>query len=161
MASELDSDLRDTVNWGRKWLIDFNAQKTQLVLFNWYHNSSAIDVKMDGFVLEEKSSFKMLGLSFFSYLDWCSRIVSIAKAASKKVGALIHSMKFLFPEVALYFYKSTILLCLEYCCQVWTGASSCYLNMLHKLQKQICKNNGPSLNTSLEPLECSLLNNFL
>ena len=34
--------------------------------------------------------------------------MSIAKTASKKIGALIHSMKFLFPEVALYLYISTI-----------------------------------------------------
>ena len=25
LASELESDLRDTVDWGRKWLVDFNA----------------------------------------------------------------------------------------------------------------------------------------
>ena len=24
LASELESDLRDSVNWGRKWLVDFN-----------------------------------------------------------------------------------------------------------------------------------------
>ena len=27
LASELESDLRDTVDWGKKWLVDFNAQK--------------------------------------------------------------------------------------------------------------------------------------
>ena len=32
LASELESDLRDTVDWGKKWLVDFNAAKTQLVL---------------------------------------------------------------------------------------------------------------------------------
>ena len=31
LVSELESDLRDTVNWGRKWLVGFNAGKTQLV----------------------------------------------------------------------------------------------------------------------------------
>ena len=31
LASELETDLRDTVDWGRKWLVDFNAGKTQLV----------------------------------------------------------------------------------------------------------------------------------
>ena len=35
LASELASDLRDTVDWGRKWLVDFNAGKTQLVSFDW------------------------------------------------------------------------------------------------------------------------------
>ena len=82
----------------------------------------AIDVKMDGSVLEEKLYFKILGLTFFSKLDWGSYIISIAKTASKKIGALILSMKFLSPEVALYLYKSTICPCIEYCCHVWAGA---------------------------------------
>ena len=66
MATELESDLRDTVDWGRKWLLDFNAGKTQLVSFDCSNNTGAIDVKMDGSVLEEKPSFQMLGLSFSS-----------------------------------------------------------------------------------------------
>ena len=37
-----------------------------------------------------------------------------AKTASKKIRALIRSMKFLSPEVALYLYKSTIRPCMEY-----------------------------------------------
>ena len=54
LASELESDLRDTVDWGKKWLVDFNAGKTQLVLFDWSNNNDSIDVKMDGSVFEEK-----------------------------------------------------------------------------------------------------------
>ena len=56
MASELESDLQDTVDWGRKWVVNFNAGKTQLVLFDLSNNADTIDVKMDGSVLEEKSS---------------------------------------------------------------------------------------------------------
>ena len=119
LVSELESDLRDTVDWGRKWLVDFNAGKTQLVSFDWSKNTGAKDVKMGGSVLlEEKTSFKMLGLIFSSELDWGSYIVSIAKTASKKIGALICSMKFLSPEVALYLYKSPIWPCMDYCCHV-------------------------------------------
>ena len=74
-------------------------------------------MKMDGSVFEEKSSFKMLGLTFSSKLDWGSYIISIAKTTSKKIGTLICSMKFLSPEeVVLYLYKSTIRPCMEYCC---------------------------------------------
>ena len=85
-----------TLDWGRKWLVDFNAGKTQLVLFDWSNNTGTIDVKMDESVLEEKSSFKMLGLTFSSKLDWGSYMISIAKTAFKKIGALIDSVKFLF-----------------------------------------------------------------
>ena len=70
LAFEVESDLQDTVDWGRKWLVDFNAGKTQLVSFDRSKNIGAIDVKMDGSVLEEKSSFGMLGLIFSSKLDW-------------------------------------------------------------------------------------------
>ena len=152
LTSQLESDLRDTVDWAMKWLLDFNAGKTQLVSFDWSNNTGSIDMKMDGSVLEEKSSFKMLGLTFSSKLDWGSYIISIAKTAFKKIGALIRSMKFLSPEVALYLYKSTICPCMEYCCHVWAGAPSCYLELLDKLQKWICRTVGPSLAASLEPL---------
>ena len=54
LASELESDLQDTVDWGKKWLVDFNAGKTKLVSFDWSNNNSSIGVKMDGTVLEEK-----------------------------------------------------------------------------------------------------------
>ena len=46
---------------------------------------------MDGSVLEQKSNFKMLELTFSSKLDWGSYIICIAKSASKKIGTLILS----------------------------------------------------------------------
>ena len=85
LPSELQSDLRDTVDGGRKWLVDFNAGKTQLVSFDQSKNTGAIDVKMDGSVLEEKTSFKMLELTFSSKLVWGSYIVSIAKLPPRKL----------------------------------------------------------------------------
>ena len=88
LGSELESDLRDTVDWDKKWLVDFNAGKTQLVLFGRSNNNGSMDVNMDRSFLEEKSSFKMLGLTFSSKLDWGSYIISVAKTASKKIGVL-------------------------------------------------------------------------
>ena len=41
---------------------------------------------------------------------------------------------------------------MEYCCHIWAGAPSCYLELLDKLQKRICRTVGPSLAASLEPL---------
>ena len=48
VASEIQSDLRDTVDWGRKWLADFNTGKTRLVSFGQPNNYGANDLKMDG-----------------------------------------------------------------------------------------------------------------
>ena len=85
----------------RNLLVDFNDGKTQLVSFDWPKKTSAIDMKMDGSVLDENHLLRC----------W----------------ALIPSTKFPSPEVALYLYKSTIGSCMEYCCHVWAGALSCYL----------------------------------
>ena len=86
---------------------------------------------MDGFVLEERSSFKMLGLTFSTNLNWGSYITSIAKTVSRKIGDLIHSVKFFSLEVALYLCKSTIRSCIEYCCHIWASAPNYYIELLN------------------------------
>ena len=75
MLSKLESDQQDNLDWDRKCLVDLNAGKTQLVLFDLSNNTGAADVKMGGSVLEEKSSFKMLNLTFSSKFDWGSYIL--------------------------------------------------------------------------------------
>ena len=57
------------MDFRKKWLVDFNAGKTQLVSSDRSNNNGSIDVKMDGYVLEEKLSFKMLELNFSSNFD--------------------------------------------------------------------------------------------
>ena len=42
--------------------------------------------------------------------------------------------------------------CIEHYCHVWAGATSCYLELLDKLQKRISRTIGPSLAASLELL---------
>ena len=113
------------------------------------NNTGALNAKINGSVLKEKSSLTM---TFSSKFYWVSSIVSIVKTASKKMGALIRSMKFLSVEVALYLYKSIIQPFIEYCCHIWAGALSWYLELLDKLQKPICRTVCPSLTASLESL---------
>ena len=78
--------------------------------------------------------------SLFSLIDW--------------IGALTLSLllTLLQRKLAMYIYKCTIRPCMEYCSHVWAGTPSCYLVLLDKLQKQICRIVGPSLAASLEPL---------
>ena len=64
LATKLESDLPDTMDWDKNWFFDFNAGKLQLVCLT----TGLIDMKRVG--LEEKSCFKMLGLTFSYKLDW-------------------------------------------------------------------------------------------
>ena len=70
---------------GRKWLVGFNAGKSQLVLFEQCNDTGAVDVKMDGPVLEEKSSLKMPRLSFSCRLDWALTLSLLLKLPPRKM----------------------------------------------------------------------------
>ena len=98
MPLKVESELQDIAGQGRKWFVNFSARKTLLISFDWCKTSDAIDMEIYGSALEEKSSFKMLGLPFSFRLDQGS---FIPETASKKIGALIVSMKYLSSEVAL------------------------------------------------------------
>ena len=95
------------MDWNQKECVDFNARKTQLVFFGHSSNFGAIDMKMDGSVLDEKS-FKILRLFFSSKLDWESNIATIAKIAFNEIEAMICFMMFLLFEVVLHLQKSFI-----------------------------------------------------
>ena len=84
------------MDWGNRWLVEFNAVKTQLVSFDQSNDTGVVDAKMNGSVLEEKSFIKMLGLTLSSTLDWGSYIIPIAKTASKKVRSMKDSFCELF-----------------------------------------------------------------
>ena len=145
-------------------------------MFEWSNNTGAIDLKIDGSILGEKSSFKMLGLNFSSKLDWCSYIISLCLSLSLSLSrsfpltvsfcrclslSLSISLLSLFLSLKLprkgnssldLFYEVSFSLgCLNH----RPGAPSCYLELLDKLQKWIYRTVGPSLATlatSLEPL---------
>ena len=72
----------------------------------------------------------MFSLSFTCKLDWVSYILAITMIASKKIGALLHSMKFLSVEIVLCLCNSTVRPCMEYCCHVWTSAAQWYFDLL-------------------------------
>ena len=95
-----------------------------------------LKLKWIGLFLRKNLLLRCWGL--FSLLNWIrALILSVAKTVSKKIGALICSVKFLSPEFAQCLYKSSIRPCMECCCHVWAGDPSCYLELSHKSQKQI------------------------
>ena len=160
VASEFESNLPGTMDWVRKCLVDFNARRIQLTSFDKLNNSGAISGKIMGLIL--KKIYLLECWDCLLLITWigASCTVSIAENASKKIRALIHCVKFVSSEVALYPYKSYTIF------HVWTGSSSCCLDMLDKLQKQVCWTVGPSLFTYLDSLAhrqnvTSLIKSFL
>ena len=92
------------MDWGRKWLVDFSAGKTQLVSLDRPNSAGAVDVKMMGLFLRKNHLSKYW--SFLSLLNWIwfLTLSLLLKLPSKEIGVLIGSIKFLFFEVALYLF---------------------------------------------------------
>ena len=103
---------RDTLDWVRKWFVNFSIGKTQFVLFGCLSNSGQISSKM----------------------EWVSDIVSFPKTNFKKARTLISSMKFFSSAVVLYLFKCTMRPYMGYCCHVWANAPAFYLDMLDNLR---------------------------
>ena len=107
---------------------DFNAGKKLLVLFDRSNNTGAIEMKMDRSVLEKNNLFKCSVCR--PRLNWIGvlPLSPLLKLPSIKLEAWF-VMNFLSPEAALYLCKSTVRPCMEYCCHVWPGTPSYYLNV--------------------------------
>ena len=71
------------MDWDRKWLVDFKAGETQLLSINHSNNCGAIDMKMNGFVHDEKSVFTDAGID--SLLNWIGTLTLSIATASQKI----------------------------------------------------------------------------
>ena len=116
--------------------------------------TDAINVKMYESVFQENHLLRCW--SELNLLNWIG-VLTLSLLLKLPLRKLVpwFVLWFFSPEVTLYLYKSTICQCMEYCCLVWawsTCAPSCYLELLNKLQKRICRAVAVSLATSLKSL---------
>ena len=110
-------------------------------------------VLMNGDELDTSASFTQLGISVSSNLTWKTRVHSLAKHASQKLGFLARARGFFSSSHLLSIYKSQIRSSLEYCSHVWGGAPKSTLCLLDKVQsKAIRLINNPNLTKLLQPL---------
>ena len=68
LTSEIEFDQQNTVDWGRMWLVGFNAGKAQLISFDVSNNFGANDVRMDESVLTK--NYLLRFWDCLSFLDW-------------------------------------------------------------------------------------------
>ena len=73
------------MDWSRKWLFNFNAEKTSLILFDQSNNTNAIDVKMIESVLKEIHLLRCWGLNFSSKFDWALTLSLLVKLPPRKL----------------------------------------------------------------------------
>eukprot|EP00732_Lithocolla_globosa_P001775 Lithocolla_globosa_v1_NODE_969_length_3008_cov_31.801219.p1 type:complete len:696 gc:universal NODE_969_length_3008_cov_31.801219:852-2939(+) len=154
VAASLQSDLNKIETWAKKWLVTYNATKTEVMtisrkkdVINFppseWHPPFLAELLLHppltffGKRLKEISSLKLLGVTLTETLDWGKHINSVSKSASKSIGILQRAKKYCKPESRAILYKAFIRSKIEYCSPLWIGGTG--LDKLDRLQRRCCK----------------------
>jgi hypothetical protein len=153
----LNHDLHLISNWAKTWLVNFNPQKTEAVLFSLRHSNIVPNLSFENTVVNFVDSHKHLGVTLSSNGKWINHIDAILASASKTVS-IMKKMKFILTRRALnQIYISYVRPILEYSCILWDGCSDQCSDKIEKLQNEAARVvTGLTKSVSLENLymEC-------
>lgn len=73
----LNMDLETLNDWSKQWLVDFNPQKTEHMVFNFRKDSQPINFKFNGQFIKKVDDHKHLGVTFSNNCKWSVHIDNI------------------------------------------------------------------------------------
>ena len=134
----IDHDLNELDKWSKKWLMSFNPEKTEIVMFS---NTPTPDLK---FSLNDKeipimSTHKHLGVTFSSDAKWNSHIENIVSSVSKHINVLRKLKYRLCRKNLEKLYLVYIRPLFEYACEVWDNCGVGNSNRIEKLQLEAAR----------------------
>ena len=83
---QIEIILNEIKRMGKKWLIIFNPQITEVMLISNVFNDDNIELIMDGTIRKIVETHKHLGVHLSSNNKWSKHIDSIIKSASKQIS---------------------------------------------------------------------------
>ncbi|MCG8046320.1 MAG: reverse transcriptase domain-containing protein [Candidatus Thiodiazotropha endolucinida] len=153
----LNHDLLIITHWAKQWLIKFNPNKTEAMLFSYTPREYFPNIVFDGVSVKFVNEHKHLGITFSDNMKWNKHIESILSPASRIIG-IMRKLKYDFSRTALnQIYVSYVRPLLEYSSIVWDGCTVEQSSSLEKLQNEAARIvTGLTRSVSLERLytEC-------
>ena len=135
----LNHDLMILTQWARKWMVNFNPNKTEAMLFRYLQDQEYPILLFDNVTVKFVSEHKHLGLIFSENMKWKCHIDSILTSASRMIG-IMRKLKYVFSRRSLnQIYVSYVRPVLEYSCVVWDGCTVEQQNSLEKLQNEAAR----------------------
>ena len=123
----------------QQWLVNFNPNKTEAILFSYRLTDEFPTLVFDGVDIKFVPNHKHLGLIFSDNMKWNAHIESILDRASRMIG-IMRKLKYVFSMHAFnQTYISFIRPVLEYASIVWDGCTVEQRNSLEKLQNEIAR----------------------
>lgn len=120
----LNTDLEKIHSWAETWLVDFNSNKTETILFSRKRNRpNHPNLIMNNTVIKNVQEHKHLGIIFSNDGKWGPHISSIVSRAWKRIG-ILRFFKFKLGRKSLEkMYLSFIRPLLEYSDSLWDNCS--------------------------------------
>ena len=110
----LNGDLEKIEKWSIKWLVEFNPIKTYLINFSLKKFKSKLNIQFKGMNVTQVSEHKHLGLIFSEDMTWHKHVNHITAQASRQIGQMYRSSKYLPKPYIISLYLNTIRPILEY-----------------------------------------------
>ena len=153
----INHDLTLISAWAKKWLVTFNPNKTEAVLFSLKNNNNLPELVFQDTDITFVENHKHLGLTLNKNGNWDAHVENILQSASKVIG-IMKRLKYTLNRKSLnQIYLSYIAPILEYSSIVWNGCSESCSCSLQKLQNEAARIvTGLTRSVSLENLfrEC-------
>ena len=166
-ASDVNCDLAALYHFGQSWQIKFAPNKTFSLIISLKRDLQLLPhppLFLDGSVIPETSTVRVLGFTFDLLLTWEPHIVSILNCGKQRASQLYCCRSLLTSQDLSLMYKSWIRPALEYGSILYARAASTHLQQLDCLQSRIeqtCSSHFQSLlhrrNASIIGLVCLLL----
>ena len=140
IVTKTNLDLSKIRNWAKTWLVKFNPNKTDIVIFT----NRPLDVSDIRFEFDEKEiipvdQHKHLGVTFLSNGKWSAHIDNIISQASKRINILRKVKYLLNRNNILKLYTTFIRPLLEYLSEVWNNCSEQDSTRLERIQLEAAR----------------------
>ena len=172
-ADSMSADLASIESWAKRWLVTFNAGKTESLIISSHQDMTSFrsnPLDEDGKLcfgpapcphphlvfcartLPESLSFKVVGLTFTCKLSWKLHISNIAKSAASALRHLRRARNVISRSTLATIYKSHVRSRMEYCSAIWLGAPASSLALLDNVQSKAAKLIGHTQAIELQSL---------
>ena len=132
----VNHDLLIISQWKKQWLVKFNPNKTEAILFALRYLDKLPNLIFDGVNIEFVGQHRHLGLTLSANGKWHNHIENILVSASKVIG-IMRNLKYSFSRVALnQIYISYVRSLFEYSSIGWDNCTAEQANSIEKLQNE-------------------------
>lgn len=136
----LQSDLDKLTDWSNMWLMVFNPSKCKVMSICRSQRKISHNYMLNGVILEHVDSFKDLGVTVSSNLNWNTHVNNIIAKANRVNGLIKRTVGYHAPtNVTLNLYQSLSRSTLEYCSPVWSPQSSGEIFRIEQLQRSMTR----------------------